>query len=364
MIGIRNTHGNYVEMRKNSKGNYFSHPIFFNPFCKLTSWQNKQQPTLFMSVQDWEYISDPDVTHEGAFGEDYQEWNEETVSERWVSGYDPRGTSWVIVWKFPGDLNHLKDKSGNYVFNKIYNVPLPVGMYSMYDDGWTKHIVKSQSHPNFPKNSTAEKIRIDFTSGNGVHYLENKYEYQVAMIGSHYFIEEFWKVKSSEKKRVISLIQKLYEIGIYAFPCYSQHHAIVFYMHNNVLITPEELVKLLSSNKEFVTILQDHSMFSIKSWISNYIKVVTSNLLNSFKNSPPKLLKENSDKKSKKYAIHKQPDPTGSLVRKVASKDSEWVSNIPVPNNVQVTVKKESNEFTLIKYKKIEGWIRTKYLTM
>lgn len=364
MLAIRNTDGTYVELKKNSKGNFFTHPVFFSPFCRLTSWQDKPQPTLFMSKEDWEYVSHPKVTHEGAFGEDFREWDEETVAERWVSGYDPRGTAWVIVWKFPGDLNHLTDDNGDHVYKKIYNVPLPVGSYGMYDDEWTKKIIKPQSHHLFPKNVNAEKIRIDFTSGNGVHYLENRENNaRVAMIGSHYFIDEFWKVKPQEKKQVVSLIQELDTIGVHAFPCYGQHHAIVFYTRGSTLITPEELVRLLTTNKKFVEIVQSHAKFSINSWVANYIKVVTSNLLEAFKESPKKPPKESNNSNPKTvYAIHKQSDPTGSLVRVNPNPEQKWASNVPIPNNVQVVVEKEIGEFSLVTYKKIKGWVRSKYL--
>ncbi len=61
--------------------------------------------------------------------------------------------------------------------------------------------------------------------------------------------------------------------------------------------------------------------------------------------------------------IHKQPDPTGSLLRMNPNTSSDWVSNIPVPNNVDVLEYGSNGEFTLISYGDQTGWIRTKYLT-
>jgi len=61
--------------------------------------------------------------------------------------------------------------------------------------------------------------------------------------------------------------------------------------------------------------------------------------------------------------IHKQPNPTGSLLREGPNTSSDWVSNIPVPNNVHVSEHDSSGEFTLISYGDQRGWVRTKYLT-
>ena len=362
MIALRDTNGYYTEMRRNSIGNFFNNSIYFSPHCKLSSWQAKHQPTLLISADDWEYIKDENVTHKGAFGEDYREWDKETINDRWISGDDIRTSSWVIVWKFPGDLNHLKDEYGNNVYKKIYNIPLPVGSYSFYDDKWYDINIKNVA--SFPKNIKVEKMRIDVPSGNGIHYLENKNEQSVAMIGSHYFIKEFWKVTLEEKKRVVNMIKDLYSINIYAFPCYSQHHAIVFYqtVNDNELITPKRLAFLLSTQKEFSKIIEKYSYYSIKSWVSNYIKFVNSNLLDSVK-STPKIPNKETETHNYKTAIHKQSDPTGSLLRRTPDEDRNWVSDIPLPNHVQVNVGDTKGLFTYVYHKKLKGWVRTKYLT-
>lgn len=62
-------------------------------------------------------------------------------------------------------------------------------------------------------------------------------------------------------------------------------------------------------------------------------------------------------------STHNQPDPTGSLLRIDAVASSPFVSNVPVPNNVQVEVLSSCNDFTYISYNGQEGWVRTKYLT-
>lgn len=361
MISIRDVDGKYVEMKKNSMGNFFSHSIYFSPHCQLSSWQPKNQPTLLISKEDWNYIKRKDVTHEGAFGNDYRVWDKKTINDRWISGDDIRGYEWVIVWKFPGDLNHLKDKYGNRLYKKIYNVPLPVGAYSFYDDNWTN--IKVKFLKEFPKNITVEKIRIDLPHGNGIHFLESEQELQVSMIGSHYFINEFWHVEPNEKKNVIHMIKDLYDINIYAFPCYTQHHAIVFYktLHDDKLITPSRLAKILEKNKDFVKILEKYSYYSLNSWIANYIKVVNSNLLESFKSVPVVPSKE-TQSHNYKSMLHKQSDPTGSLLRKRPSEERQWVSSTPVPNNVHVEVRKTVDGFTFIHYDDLKGWVRNNHL--
>lgn len=361
MLSIRNTYGEYVEMRKNSIGNFFKKPIFFNSRCQLTSWQSKKQPTLLVSKEDWDYISNEDVTHAGAFGEDYRLWDVDTINERWITGYDPRGTSWVIVWKFPGDLNHLVDEHGNKVYKKIYNVPLPVGAYSLYDDSWTGNVTNNVK--KLPKNTLVEKIRIDVPTGNGIHYLEDKNETRVAMIGSHFFIEDFWKVKKKEKENVIRMLNELLNLNIYAFPCYSQHHAIVFYktVNDDKLITPSRFTEIVMKNKKVLQVLEGYSYYSLKSWASNYIKYVSNNLLESVKINPQKPSKE-SFVTGHKVAIHRQKDPTGSLLRKIPSVESDWSSNISVPNDVQVKVYETDDIFTFIKYNNLKGWVRSKHL--
>ena len=283
------------------------------------------------------------------------------MQERWLGGYDPRGTNWVVVWKFPGDLNYLTDKNGQNVYNKIYNIPLPVGNYSMCDDKW---FVPSgaKTCKQLKKNVAVEKLRIDVVSGNGIHYLESATKEQVAMIGSHFYIEEFWNATSNEKENVANMLQELYyKHNVYAFSCYSQHHAIVFYMKRDTeeLITPTELARLLNE-KPFLNCLQKYSKTSLDSWASNYIRFICKDL--DVKKVPKAPVGETSNGKNV-YALHNQPHPTGSLLRKFAGEPQDWISYKPVPNNVFVAVLVEENEFCLISFRELKGWVRKKYLT-
>ena len=71
--------------------------------------------------------------------------------------------------------------------------------------------------------------------------------------------------------------------------------------------------------------------------ITNYIKVINSNLLESIKSIPNVPQKETQDH-DYKSVLHKQSDPTGSLLRKNPKEERNWVSNTPVPNNVHLYV--------------------------
>ncbi len=110
------------------------HPIFFCPSARLAKGQRKAQPVLFMTATDWHYLRQPEVTHSGAFGSDDETWSATLFEQRFdhkASTYSPEDSdSWQVVWKFPGDLNGIP------TFRRIENVPLPVGFYNFWDDGW------------------------------------------------------------------------------------------------------------------------------------------------------------------------------------------------------------------------------------
>ena len=68
-MNIKDTNGEFLELRKNSTGNFFNHPILFHPHCQITSRQSKKQPTLFLSEEDWDYIKDPRAEDQFSLGE-------------------------------------------------------------------------------------------------------------------------------------------------------------------------------------------------------------------------------------------------------------------------------------------------------
>merc|ERR1740121_587566 len=98
------------------------------------------------------------------------------------------------------------------------------------------------------------------------------------MISSTVFIKQLWEVTNMEKERVRCLLRELYDTGIYAFPCFSQHHAIVFYIDRTTgeLISPKMLVGILQDltrGSKVIAILEKCAGYSLHSWVSNYIRV-------------------------------------------------------------------------------------------
>jgi hypothetical protein len=79
------------------------------------------------------------------------------------------------------------------------------------------------------------------------------------------------------------MLQAIYDVGVYAFPCYGQHHAIVLYADLTVsppeLLTPQRLATMLhspSKQEKIVDALQLGALGGMKSqlkkWATNYVK--------------------------------------------------------------------------------------------
>lgn len=274
---LKSDTGKVIKLVANATpGKLFHDPVFLCKHAQLSGSQLKAQAVLVMSRRDWQKVSDPKTTHKGAFGMDFDAWSQEKITERWIDGdYDPRATSWVVVWKFPADLNQLAG------FKKIHDTPLPVGYYLFKDDGWwTPPGGGRHDNKRLPKGTTVEKLRYDMRNGKAVHHLEDKHGTKVSMISSTVFIKDFWTVADKEKAKVRSLLSALYEIGIYAFPCYAQHHAIVFYIDRTTgeRITPERLARILEDparGKKMTAILEKYAGCSLRDWVKNYIKVAS-----------------------------------------------------------------------------------------
>jgi endonuclease/exonuclease/phosphatase family metal-dependent hydrolase len=123
-----------------------------------------------------------------------------------------------------------------------------------------------------------EKCRYDLSDGSSIHHLETKKNCSVAMISSRYFIKEFWQVTTSEKSNVRSLLLDLERlVDICAFPCWSQHHAIVFYQdrRSGNRITPDALGAILQDPGRGHVLRQLLFRYGRvdSSWSDNYIRV-------------------------------------------------------------------------------------------
>ena len=150
-----------------------------------------------MTQHDWQQLRRPEITHAGAFGSDAEHWEASKIASRYVPAgvavgagvglFDPRplGTDWVVVWKFPGDLNMLPR------FRRIEGVGLPVGCYPFLDDGWW--VPPGCARVN---DGMVEKLRTDLPGGQeSVHHLEQPHAggAQFAALTSTKFIGGFWE---------------------------------------------------------------------------------------------------------------------------------------------------------------------------
>lgn len=202
-------------------GKKTTRPVYFAPLARVHHEQRHALPTLLVRRHpDWDLLSHPRATHEGAFGDDY--------------GHVP-GTEWVAVWKFPADLNRIRG------FRVLLHTPLPVGTYRMRDDQWWKDAPTPPmllSEPTSYRNVTllpqlespATKFRVDLSADASVHCLRDEITgTKVAMIGTRFFVDGFWESDPGAFETPGQLLQALHDLGIFAFACYSMHHAIVFW---------------------------------------------------------------------------------------------------------------------------------------
>lgn len=212
-------------------------PMYFAPSARVCRRQPRSMPTLLVPTDYVEWLLDPATTHEGAFGNDVDDVDDDV----WVDG-----RQWTAVWKFPADLNRLPG------FVCIVGTPLPVGEYPMRDDRWwVPDTKKSPSFAAFPVGAPATtKYRVDLSKDESVHYLQHR-RARVAMVGTRHLVHGFWE--ASHPVAVERLLRRLYhDLDVYAFACYSQHHAIVLYADvtdptKPRRVTPSRLADILST---------------------------------------------------------------------------------------------------------------------
>jgi len=151
--------------------------------------------------------------------------------------------SWVLIWKFPADLNNING------FCKL-TIPVPVGNYPLIPDEWSIPTCNLDDIRVDEDYQLMEKFRI-----NSMHYLKAENGEKFAMISSSYFIKQFWDIADTEIEVVNSLLTDLANnCGICGFACWGQHHAIVFYIDllQNVPMTPRQMANALADPKRNV----------------------------------------------------------------------------------------------------------------
>jgi hypothetical protein len=231
-------------------------------------------PCLLMPDGAW--AAAHGLAHHGAFGADHMRV---TVAELGAAELGAPDDRWVLVWKFPWDLHGMP----GYV--AIRNTPLPVGTYPLVDDGWFRAPAR-WSLDALPIGAAVTKYRVDRASGS-VHYLQRadaRGPARVAMVTSSLFIKGYWGEDACEKGRVVAMLRALYARGIFAFACYSQHHAVVLYADTRTgsLLTPARMARLLAGAGEAVeagpsvlAILSEHALVesrpALRAWRDAYV---------------------------------------------------------------------------------------------
>lgn len=225
----------------------WNYPAFFTP----------NPPTLLVSDLDWAWLKNGKSVHSGAFGDEFE------ILAHGDFTFNGHG-KWVRIYKFPYDLNN------KIKFKPLADMFLPVGKYSMTVDN---EFVRPWSMKTSYIGKVATKYRKKLPRG-AVHKLVMNDNMSFAMISSTYYIDGWWETDQSQFTNVNAVIQQLYKQNIYAFSCYGQHHALVFYYdkNNNKYITPEHLATLLR-NPLIVRILSSYADSDrITQWSKNYIQ--------------------------------------------------------------------------------------------
>ena len=224
-------------------------PIYICRAAQISSEQAWAIPTLLVTERTWNVIKTPQMTHIGAFGNDY-----ETIG---AIGND----RCVICWKFPGDMFLWPLKWNKH----LLQLPLPVGEYLMNNDEWSK--IRVENIDPLPLDEPMMKMRVKVRVNNqsiGMHYLqktEGGDETKVVMLGFQYFVSDLWEEDNAGQSKTGAMLTKLQEEQkITGFANHTQHHAIVMYSYEDEsgkkrILSPVTWHKLLKKTERFDAIL-------------------------------------------------------------------------------------------------------------
>ena len=266
--------------------------VYFCESAKMHGRQKRSQPTLLVSARDWKELQQPKYTHSGSFGNDYGPIKLDIEEQKYVA-----------VWKFPSDL---------FAIPHIHHIgcPLPVGEHKLLNNASEKHWNWDYQQtpiigPLRVNHSTVEKYQVNVKRGgmrmsqkdnsddddqdydndgdndiSTVHFLQHHNTgVCVAMLSSTNWFDDLWSTKEEELNALHRTCKKLkYFSQIYAFPCVTQHHALVFYMDmkenvSGTPITPERMAHILQdSTRKVVDILNETAKHDTKKWSECYIK--------------------------------------------------------------------------------------------
>lgn len=237
---------------------------FFSPSAHLHDGQPQPLPVMLVSRRDLDALVGD--THPGAFGGDHG-------TRRWVrpSGRPFRpAEEWHAVWKFPIDMFAVvPDQPGPPAPHRrrpaarvqtITDLPLPVGRYPLVPDPWSTGRGAPSEHP-------ATKWRV-LRRGRGrppVHFISRGPHDRLAAISSMHWFGDFWSTTPEEERAVRRMLARLSRVGVEAFSCHGQHHAIVF------RDSPRELADRLDSDERVYRALSaDAGDRALQPWCSEY----------------------------------------------------------------------------------------------
>lgn len=220
-------------------------PIYICRAAQISSKQAWAIPTMLVTERTWNVISKPQMTHIGAFGDDYEKIG--------AIGND----HCVIYWKFPGDMFLWPLKWNKH----LLQLPLPVGEYFMNNDEWSK--IRVENIDPLPLDEPMLKMRVNNQSV-GMHYLQKTDggdETKVVMLGFQYFVSDLWEEDNEGQSKTGAMLTKLKEEQkITGFANHTQHHAIVMYSYEDEsgkkrILSPVTWQILLKKTERFDAIL-------------------------------------------------------------------------------------------------------------
>ena len=251
----------------------FNHRVWVSESAVLSKGQVRNNalvrgPVMLVHPTDWKWLSDPATTHPGAFGEMFPEnhlcGSFQTLSNRQLGGPDALSGSWVVVWKFPADL----DEVDGFV---PPSCPLTVGTYPLVRDKWCIEACR------LPKALQATKCRVRISPGVYVHSVDVG-GFSFAMLSKRVFTADLWDTTELEKKRVNDMIVELRDTcNLCAFACFGAHHALVFHTDDGLPCTPQRLATILAGGKpQVLEVLRNHAMpdaaDSLSEWAAGYVQ--------------------------------------------------------------------------------------------
>jgi hypothetical protein len=237
-------------------------------------------PVLLVAADDWPLLRADWVTHKGSFGSDSMELSpgihDNSLSATTLHDSEwLKKRRWVAVWKFPAD---------------IYNIPgfkvverCPVGKYNSTPDPWAPFWITENEYIDIPATKIRVDIRTKYDSLAHFHFLEYSDGMAIPAISTQYWADDLWEMEDHEQESIIKFMRDMSdEFGIKMFPCYGQHHLLVFYLDSRGdytygrgprIMKISNMVKLCKKER-FLNLLQRSCLpkkkETVKTWCNYY----------------------------------------------------------------------------------------------